>query len=219
DRIGDACDPDDDNDTVEDPVDNCPLIPNGPNERGNDGFDNDQDGQIDEAGEEAQFNYDGDEKGDICDIDSDNDGEPDFVEEGNPDSGRLDNCRFVYNPQQTDTDNDGIGDACDPDSDNDGVLDCGNDRICDPDDDGYDNDFDGVVDEGGECPVNAPCSVRADLFDNNGDGYIDNAAEEDTPPQRYPGPDADGSEDNCRIVVNADQADTENDGIGDACDD
>ncbi|MCB9543184.1 MAG: thrombospondin type 3 repeat-containing protein [Myxococcales bacterium] len=188
DGLGDACDDDDDDDTILDPDDNCPTDPNGPNDRGTDGFDNDQDGQVDEAGEEAQFNYDGDPKGDLCDVDSDDDGVPDYFVEGGPDSGDFDNCRFGFNPDQTDTDGDGIGDPCDPDADDDGVTDCGSDGICDPADDGYDNDRDGRVDEGNECPAGQPCDTRVNLYDDDGDGYVDNATEAGRPNVPYPGP-------------------------------
>lgn len=48
---GDACDTDDDGDTVDDAVDNCPLIENA-----------------------AQADSDGDATGDVCDVDDDGDG-------------------------------------------------------------------------------------------------------------------------------------------------
>jgi hypothetical protein len=53
DAQGDACDADDDNDTVADGADNCPLNAN-----------------------QNQLNTDGDAQGDVCDADDDNDGDP-----------------------------------------------------------------------------------------------------------------------------------------------
>ena len=85
DELGDACDPDDDNDNVNDDVDSCPL----------------------QVGPESNNGCPEDE------TDSDGDG---FIDTN-------DNCVNVANPSQTDTDGDGLGDACDPDDDNDEVND------------------------------------------------------------------------------------------------
>ncbi|HOH77780.1 MAG TPA: thrombospondin type 3 repeat-containing protein [Myxococcota bacterium] len=48
------------------------------------------------------------------------DSQPDFDEDGVPDS--ADNCQMVANPAQQDIDGDRFGDACDPDIDNDGFV-------------------------------------------------------------------------------------------------
>jgi hypothetical protein len=153
-----------DGDLIKNEVDNCPTTANG-----------------------AQVNTDaapgspvpGDQFGDACDADDDNDG----VLDASPD-----NCRVVYNPDQLDTDHDGHGDVCPPiDSDGDGRLDeddnClqvpnpgqqdldGDDKgdVCDSDDD---NDF--FNDTVDNCPTiwnpstsTAPPYVQADL---DGDG-------------------------------------------------
>jgi hypothetical protein len=63
--------------------DNCPEVPN-----------------------RSQEDSDGDDIGDACDPDGDNDGV----------DNEDDNCPFVDNPDQADADGDGIGDACDPDT-------------------------------------------------------------------------------------------------------
>lgn len=136
DRLGDACDPDLDEDGWLNEEDNCPDVPNG-------------------QGEGAQPDADGDGLGDACDDDSDDDGQPDVD----------DNCPQFPNPEQHDLDMDGIGDPCDDDTDGDGVidvedncpdfsnaeqLDLDGDRRgddCDLDDDG-----DGILDVADDCP-------------------------------------------------------------------
>ena len=60
-----------------------------------------------------QTDTDGDEMGDACDPDDDNDGVPDGA----------DNCSTRPNTDQADSDGDGIGDACESDDDDDGVVD------------------------------------------------------------------------------------------------
>ncbi len=111
---GDACDLDDDNDGVNDPVDNCPKFAN-----------------------PTQKDTDADGLGDACDPDDDGDGIPD---DGNGSGvpgdktctadlvlGCDDNCQLLPNPLQDDFDKDGKGDDCDDDDDGDSspdVKDC-----------------------------------------------------------------------------------------------
>ena len=117
DGLGDACDEDDDNDTIADADDNCPLIVN-PDQADTDGdgigdaCDDDSDNDtIADANDNCptvvnpdQTDTDGDGLGDACDDDDDNDTITDVD----------DNCPLDANPDQTDTDGDGLGDACDP---------------------------------------------------------------------------------------------------------
>jgi len=58
-----------------------------------------------------QADHEGDDLGDVCDDDDDNDGDLDNV----------DNCRLIDNASQADVDEDGQGDACDDDADGDGL--------------------------------------------------------------------------------------------------
>jgi DNA/RNA endonuclease G (NUC1) len=215
---GNACDADDDNDGVVDTSDNCPLVANA------DQADGDSDGI-----------------GNACDPNP-NDG-PTGDLDGDGVVNNADNCPATANADQADFDHDGSGDACDSDDDNDGVAD-GND-LCpntppntqvnaagcpDADGDGIadfadncpftfnpdqsnfdgdstgdacdsDDDNDGVSDANDLCP-NTPLDTQVNADgcpDQDGDGVADTA-------------------DNCPSISNADQADFDHDGLGDACD-
>jgi hypothetical protein len=112
DASGNACDTDDDNDSILDIADNCPLVANS-SQANSDG---DSHGNACDncplITNENQLDTDQDGIGDACDTDDDNDGIPDAA----------DNCPLVANAGQADFDGDGQGDACDSDADNDGLL-------------------------------------------------------------------------------------------------
>jgi 6-phosphogluconolactonase (cycloisomerase 2 family) len=136
-----------DGDGVPNETDNCPALRN-----------------------EAQADSDGDDLGDACDSDDDNDGVPDAEDDYPTDPTRssdtdadgvddlVDNCPAEANRDQADADGDSAGDVCDDDDDNDGVPDAQDDFPTDPAR-SRDTDGDGIDD-------------NADLDDDN-DGIPD----------------------------------------------
>jgi hypothetical protein len=129
DGIGDACDPDVDNDGLPNAQDNCPAAYN-PNQldSDNDGVGNACDNCTNKANAD-QKDTDGDGIGDACD-----------------------NCANTYNPDQKDTDGDGVGDVCDncpsaPNADQADDNENGIGDVCDPTPFGgkrIDEEFDGM---------------------------------------------------------------------------
>jgi len=217
DSLGNACDDDDDNDTVPDGDDDDPLDPfvcqdedndtcDDCSERGvadpsDDGPDNDGDGLCD-AGDncpnttnENQANNDGDTYGDACDNCPNTTNEDQANNDDDSYGDACDNCPKDTNPSQADADKDGIGDACDLDDDNDGVP--------DDDDDCPGTALGATVDDSG-------CSD--DQVDPDGDGICN-------PDAPSGGPSACTGSDNCPYDDNPDQEDLDDDGEGDVCDD
>ena len=135
DREGDVCDLDDDNDGVLDVNDAFPLNANESADSDGDGVGDNLDNCRFDANAD-QANNDGDDEGDVCDVDDDNDGVLDVNDAFPFDDTRsivdtdldgvgddLDNCPVDANADQANNDGDDEGDVCDVDDDNDGVLD------------------------------------------------------------------------------------------------
>ncbi len=227
DDLGDLCDDDDDNDGVIDEVDTCPWIPDPgqadmdddgigdacDSDLDGDGIDNRSDNCVNAANLE-QDDTDGDGAGDECDgcpydpartepgthgcdmSMSDNDG--DGIEYA------RDNCPDTVNPSQEDQDDDGIGDACD------NCVGTANPDQADADEDGYGDTCDGCGGTHDGDTVNSfGCSQTQDPDD---DGWPSPGTVPD------PGTAHATPLDNCPSVENADQDDTDSDGIGDPCD-
>ena len=213
--------PDIDGDGVVDGEDNCFSVANA------DQVDGDSDGVGDACDicpfiadplevDGLQPDEDFDRVGDACDLclgDRTNDDDGDGV------CGAVDNCRFTVNPGQKDTDGDGVGDFCDPDRDDDGVS---NDRDNCPvvvNVNQEDADANGV---GDVCDNGVVFEMCDNGVDDDADAFVDCRDVNDCRNAPNCDIDSDGvlnlQPDNCPAVANANQADSDGDGLGDACD-
>ncbi|MDH4157324.1 MAG: thrombospondin type 3 repeat-containing protein [candidate division Zixibacteria bacterium] len=187
------------------------------------------------AANPGQADTDGDGVGDDCDVcpgyDDFADGDGDAVPDG------CDNCPTQANAGQDDTDVDGVGDACDDCTDTDGDTfgDPGFTANTCPEDNcphvpnltQNDTDSDGLGDACDNCiGVHNPDQIDTDGDgdgnacdnDDDDDGILDDGdlsgTEGDHP---CTGGSVTDCDDNCPTVANADQADADANGMGDAC--
>lgn len=142
-----------------------------------------------------------------CSLDSDGDGLPDLEEY----------CPWTPNTmeQNIDSDGDGLGDACDTteDFDGDGIADIDDNcpRVHNPDQANTDDDND-TIGDACDVPCTSPYCGDDCCHDVDGDGLMGDVS----PPTACGLPPS--QSDNCPMVSNPGQADTDGDLIGDACD-
>ncbi len=246
--LGDVCDDDDDNDGILDGVDVCPLdrlddvegdgfcadVDNCSLEFNDSQNDGDGDGRGDACDNCAsdvnplQENADDDVDGDACDPDDDNDGVPDTT----------DNCVFDSNPLQDNLDADALGDVCDLDDDNDTIIDPSDNCPRDSNFGQIDSDGDDIGNVCDNC--NFALNLNQSDLDGDGDGdacdtctdsdadglgdsgFAANTCAIDTcrsdPANDVDGDGVCGDLDNCPVLANPGQHDSDSDTVGDLCD-
>ncbi len=225
DGIGNNADDDDDGDGVVDTDDDFPLDETRSNavDQDNDGWPDGQDtDDNDETVPEVDFvDTDGDglanEGGLASDTDDDNDGVSD------------DDDAFPLDASESgDLDSDGIGDNTDTDIDGDNVLN-GDDPFPRDPTETLDTDLDGIGnntdedDDGDDLTDEQEALIGSDPLDSDtdDDGVFDGSDAFPLDPAERFDSDNDGvgnETDNCPLVINTSQIDTDEDGFGDLCD-
>ena len=168
-NCGDACDPDDDNDTVLDVLDNCQFVANVTQADSEvptpDGIGDACDNCV-SLPNPGQENKDGDAFGDDCDLDIDGDGVNDAA----------DNCPQDSNPGQGNLDGLLEGDACDADDDDDIVDDSADNcpRVANPgQEDSEPDEGAGPGDDVGDACDNCPNVHNTLQLNSDSDPYGD----------------------------------------------
>ena len=231
DTVGDACDPDDDNDKSADGQDCAPqndaVYPGA--EEVCDGLDNNCNLVVDEG----FYDFDGDGFKDCVDDDDDADGTIDAADCAPLDAtvypmaqelcdGKDNDCDQDVDDGFPDTDGDGVADCVDGDGDGDGLADLDDNcpAVVNPEQEDMDGDGQGDV-----CDLDADGDAIPDAVDNcqglqnalqldaDQDGLGDSCDSD------IDGDEVVNEEDNCLFVANQAQADQDDDGVGDACED
>lgn len=218
--------PDSDNDGIPDAIDNCATRANADQrDRDHDGIGDRCDNAPDQANT-RQGDTDRDGIGDAVDnclydanpdqMDTDLNGVGWVCDDDDGDgvTNVRDNCVGLSNSDQRDLNNDGVGDACADDRDRDGVPRSVDNCSTDANPDQADRDRDGIGDRCDNCPNH----VNRDQRDRDQNGIGDvcqsvaEANERDTDGDGIP-----DVRDWCREVPDT-PLDTDGDGVGDACD-
>lgn len=215
DGAGDGTDTDDDNDGVADANDSAPTNPDADDDSVFDGIDNCP-AVVNADQKNSDFDTSG---GDACDANDDGDTRNDV----------NDNCPLITNEDQLNTDGDSFGNVCDGDDDGDGVNDA-NDAFPLDSEESADGDNDTVGNNGDNCPQQANTNQANNDEDSQGDvcdGDDDNDSVSDaTETANGTNPlladtDSDSvndNTDNCALISNIDQLNSDNDATGNVCD-
>lgn len=198
DAVPDCRDLDSDNDSIADAFEGAAKCPDSNRDGICDGSDNDGDGivaSLEDPLTTAQFAT----RNGRPPLDTDGDGAMDS-RDLDSDNDRVWDIQESLNASLDTTPENGLIDHQNESTDEDGVF-----EVAD------DSDLDGTTDDQDSDP-DAFGGLRDARVDTDGDGMDD-----------FQDPDSDDDaigdiQDNCRVVVNGDQADSDGDGIGDACD-